>query len=213
MCQAFCDWRAGMYGWSDEPYQDQLARSLAKVERAVELDPRDSDEHYVLGLVALHHCQLLRAEEALQQCLRLASSYAPAHGLLGLVRTRRGFPAEAAAHCDRAFAMSPHEPLRAIWHAAKALAALELGDDQGAFEEAQRGIAVNPAYSTSRAQQRPSAWAPWRRPATGSRCCAGAPRSSAWRLFASGWRAHEPAALGQFERLIELLRDAGLPAD
>jgi len=134
MCKAFAEWRAGQYGWTDEPYQTMMQRALASAERAVELDPRDPDAHYVLGVVAWTHGQLLRAEEVFQQCLRLTRSYAPAHALLGLVRGRLGFAADTAAHCERAFALSAREPLRAVWHHFNAVASLALGDSQAALE-------------------------------------------------------------------------------
>lgn len=146
MCKGYCEWRAGQYGWNDELYTTNMERALASVERAAELDPRDPDAYYVLGVVSAHHGQVLRAEEALHHCLRLTSSYAPTHAALGMVRLRRGYAAEAAAHCDRAFELSPREPLRAIWHNTKSGAALVMGDSRTAFEEAQRGIAVNPLF-------------------------------------------------------------------
>jgi tetratricopeptide (TPR) repeat protein len=216
MCQAFCDWRAATYGWGDAPIGEQWARALARVERAVELDPRDPDAHYVLGLVTMHHGQLLRAEEALRHCMRLAASFAPAHGLMGLVRLRRGFAAETAGHCDRAFALSPREPLRAIWHHAKAHARLDLGDVQGAFEEAQRGMAVNSNYPQNyvigaAAAQRLGAhaqaceWVAVLRERTAFNSLAA--------LRERTMRTYEPAAIGSLESVIALLREAGLPVE
>lgn len=214
MCEAFCDWRAATYGWSEMPIAEQRQRALARAERAVELDPRDPDAHYVLGLVAVHHSQLLRAEEAFHHCLRLASSFAPAHGLLGMVRQRRGFPAETAAHCDRAFALSPREPLRAIWHASKGQALLDLDDLHGALEEVQRGLAVNPAFpqlyligaaaaQALGAHAQASTWVALLRERTAF-CSVAALRLRQGPAYA-------PAAQHSFERLVDLLRQAGLP--
>ena len=214
MCLAFADWRAALYGWGDDPPAAQMARALLGVERAIELDPRDPDGHYVLALVALQYGLLARSEEALQQCLRLAGSFAPAHGLLGLVRSRRGHPAQTAAHCDRAFALSPREPLRAVWHGAKALAALELGDDRGALEEAQRGMAVNPAYpmlniAGAAAAQRLGVLDQARH------CVAVLRERTAFdTLDAVRQRmalTYEDEAKGQFDRVFALLQEAGLP--
>lgn len=216
MSLAFCDWRAALYGWGNEPPEVQMGRALGGIERAIELDSRDPDGHYVLALVALQHGQLARSEEALQQCLRLAGSFAPAHGLLGLVRSRRGHPEETAGHCDRAFALSPREPLRAVWHGAKSLAALELGDCIGALEEAQRGMAVNPAYpmlnmAGAAAAQRMGALA------QAHECVTVLRERTAFNTLAAVRqrmaRTYEDGARGQFERVLSLLRAAGLPAD
>jgi hypothetical protein len=65
-----------------------------------------------------------------------------------MVRTRRGYPEEAAALCARAFALSPREPLRVVWYLALAWANLALHDYSGAFEASQQGMAVNPDFAT-----------------------------------------------------------------
>ena len=82
---------------------------------------------------------------------------------------------------------------------------MELGDDQGAFEEAERGLAVKPMYpqlyiAGAAAAQRLGAlaqardWVAVLRGRTAFISLAAVRR----RMV----RAHEPAALGQFERLI-----------
>ena len=180
------------------------------------LDPRDPDAHYVLSLAARHCGQRRRTDEALLHCLRLAPSYAPAHGLLAQSFLRRGLVAEARAHCDRAFALSPLEPLRVIWHAAQAHACLVMGDAQGALDEAQRGMAVNPGFAQLYLFGTAAAWR------LGAQAQAHIwvavlrehkAFSSLTAVRASLEPTYDPAALGQFEALIGLLRESGLPAD
>jgi DNA-binding winged helix-turn-helix (wHTH) protein/tetratricopeptide (TPR) repeat protein len=216
MCLAYADWRAGMYRWSDEARDEQLARALAEAERAVALDPRDPDAHYVLSLAArLHRGQRLRVDESLHHCLRLSSSYAPAYGLLAMSLERRGRHEEARAHCDKAFELSPLEPLRVIWHWVRAEASLATGDPHGALEEAQRGMAVNPDYAQLYIGGVAAAWRlgaveqahQWvitlrQHPAF---CSLEAVRVSIASTF-------DPAAIGQLEQLLDTLREAGLPA-
>ncbi|MFM2066278.1 MAG: hypothetical protein RLZZ584_1187 [Pseudomonadota bacterium] len=119
------DSRRGTQTLADEPRDEQLARALTEAERAVAIDPRDPDAHYVLSLaVRQFRGQRQRADEALRHCLRLSSSYAPAYGLLAQSQERQGRHDEARAHCDQAFELSPLEPLRVIWHFVRAEAAL-----------------------------------------------------------------------------------------
>lgn len=213
---AFCDWRAASFGWVELPRTELLSRALAHVERAIGLAPRDPDGYYVLSLIAYSSREPARAEEALRHCLRLSSSYAPAYGLLALIRTRRGHPEEAAALCDRAFALSPREPLRVVWHLSKAWAALALNDDRAALEESQRGMAVNPDFATcyitgAAAAQRlgetalAQVWVAFLRERTMFR--------SVSALHARLPPPGEPAHTAQMSVVARLLREAGLPGD
>ncbi len=216
MCLAYADWRAGYYRWSDEPRDEQLARALAEAERAVALDPRDPDAFYVLSLAArAFRGQRQRADETLRHCLRLSSSYAPAYGLLAMSMERYGRHDEARAYCDKAFELSPLEPLRVIWHFVRAEASLATGDPQGALHEAQSGMAVNPTYGQLYLVGAVAAWRlgaveqahEWvgtlrRHPAF---CSREAIRVTLARTF-------DPACVGQLEQLLDTLREAGLPA-
>lgn len=143
---AFSEWRAAQYEWSDKAWELLLADAVAHAQRAVSLAPSDPDAHYTLGLATYTSGELARGEANLRQCLALSCSYAPAYALLGLVRAGRGHPEEAHALCARAFALSPREPLRAIWHWTEACAASMLGREEEALEHASLGIAANPDH-------------------------------------------------------------------
>lgn len=215
MCLAYADWRAGQYRWSDEPRDEQLARALAEAERAVALDPRDPDAHYVLSLAARNYRgQRQRSDEALRHCLRLSSSYAPAYGLLAQSLERQGRHDEARAYCDKAFEMSPLEPLRVIWHFVRAEASLATGDPQAALYEAQRGMAVNPSYGQLYLVGTVAAWRlgaleqaqEW---VATLRLHPAFRSLEAVRVTLA--RTFDPAAIGQLDQLLDTLRDAGLP--
>jgi DNA-binding winged helix-turn-helix (wHTH) protein/TolB-like protein/Flp pilus assembly protein TadD len=215
MCLAYADWRAGNYRWSDESRDEQLARALAEAERAVALDPRDPDAHYVLALAArAYRGQRLRADEVLRHCLRLSPSYAPAYGLLALSLERHGQHDEARAYCDKAFELSPLEPLRVIWHFARAEASLATGDPQAALEEAQRGMAVNPSYPQLFMVGAAAAWRlgavtqahEW---VTTLRQHPAFCSLEAFRATVVG--SYDPACVGQLQQLLDTLREAGLP--
>lgn len=213
MCLAYADSRASNYRWSDEARDDQLARALAEAERAVALDPRDPDAHYVLSLAARNRGQRQRADEVLRHCLRLSSSYAPAYGLLALSLERQGRHDEARAYCDKAFELSPLEPLRVIWHWVRAEASFTTNDPAAAVEEVQRGLAVNPSYGQLYVVGAAAAWRlgaveqarEWvctlnQHPAF---CSLQAIRATFERSF-------DPVCIGQLERLLDVLEEAGL---
>lgn len=214
MCLAYADWRASNYRWSDEPRDEQLARALAQGERAVALDPRDPDAHYVLSLAARNRGQRQRADEVLRHCLRLSSSYAPAYGLLALSLERHGKHQEALAYCDKAFELSPLEPLRVIWHWIRAETHLSLGEPKAAWDEVERGLAVNPSYGQLFVV---GAAAAWRLGAVGQAkewvaalgqhpafCSVAAVRATFERTF-------DPVCISQLEQMLHTLSEAGLP--
>ncbi|OYU78874.1 MAG: hypothetical protein CFE45_29145, partial [Burkholderiales bacterium PBB5] len=158
--------------------------------------------------------QRQRSDEALRHCLRLSSSYAPAYGLLAQSSNRHGRHDEAQAYCQKAFDLSPLEPLRVIWHFARAEASLAMGDPQGALVEAQRGMAVNPDYAQVYLAGAAAAWRlgaveqahEWvstlrQHPAF---CSLEAIRVTLVRTF-------DPACIWQLEQLLDTLRGAGLP--
>jgi DNA-binding winged helix-turn-helix (wHTH) protein/tetratricopeptide (TPR) repeat protein len=145
---AFCEWRAAQYGWRPDDRDELLSAALDHAQRAIDLSPRNPDPYYTLALATFLAGDLNRSEAALRHCIGLNASYAPAHALLGLVRTVLGFPEEADALCERSFALSPYEPLRAIWHWIAAWAAILLHRYDRALEQAQRGIAANPHFPT-----------------------------------------------------------------
>ncbi len=143
---AYCEWRAAQYAWHRRARGDLLRDALQHAGQAIERDPRDPEPHYTVALCTFSLGEPLRAEAALRHCLGLSPSYAPALGLLGLVRTMLGHPEEAADWSARAFALSPHEPLRAIWHWSDAWASLERGDDAAALRHAHLGMTANPDF-------------------------------------------------------------------
>ncbi len=143
---AYCEWRAAQFGWSDRPWDALLADALVHAERAITLSPLDPDAYYTLGLATHTGGDFVRAEGSFRHCIEISASYAPAYGMLGLVRATRGAPEETAALCARAFALSPREPLRAVWHWAEACAASMMGEDEHALERATMGISANPDH-------------------------------------------------------------------
>ena len=93
-----------------------------------------------------------------------------------------------------------------------------MGDAQGALDEAQRGMAVNPGFAQLYVIGTAAAWRLGAEAHTQAHGWVKLLRdhkafSSVAAVRASQQPLYDPAALGQFEALIGLLREAGLPAD
>lgn len=145
---AYCEYRAVQFEWQDAHPDTVLADAVAHAERATALSPSDPDAHYTLGLVLFIAGDLLRAQASLHHCIQISASYAPAYGLLSLLVSAEGRPEQAFDLAARALALSPREPLRAIWHWGEACAASMLGREEDALMFAARGIAANPDFPT-----------------------------------------------------------------
>ena len=144
--------RAAFFGWSPSREASlRLARDAA--ERAVALDPRSADAHYVLGLVLRFQDDLDKLREASETVVALNPNHALGVAGLGIYRLLEGRPREALPYFARAFRLSPRDPQRAIWHFWVGLASVILGDDRTALEESKRSAAANPQYSPAFALQ------------------------------------------------------------
>jgi adenylate cyclase len=143
---AYATYRAASFGWCEDSIVEGCRKAIELAQHALELDPRSADAHYVTGQSLNGLGELEQAEEKHRTCIALNPSHAPAYGALGQGRLFRGFPNETAIHCGRAFALSPREPLRAIWLRSMALAALFTADPSGAAEHARAALAINPKY-------------------------------------------------------------------
>lgn len=145
---AYAEYRAVQYDWKGTRPDIRLTDAVSHAERATALSPSDPDAHYTLGLGLFTSGDFVRAQASLRHCLEISASYAPAYGLLGLVGSADGHPEQAFEPIARALALSPREPLRAIWHWGEACAASMLGREEEALAYAARGIAANPSFPT-----------------------------------------------------------------
>lgn len=78
-------------GWTLDA-DGALDRALAMAETALEIQPNLPEQHWVIGYVQTQRRNLLVAEEALKNALRLDPDYADALALLGGIRTYAGRP-------------------------------------------------------------------------------------------------------------------------
>lgn len=146
---AYATYRAASFGWGTGSLEEGCRAAVALARKAIALDHRTADAHYAMGQALNALDELERAQVAHETCIALNPSHAPAYAGLGQVRMFVGHPEETGDHCLRAFALSPREPLRAVWHRTKGLADLMLGDPASALHEAEAAIALNPDYPSA----------------------------------------------------------------
>jgi tetratricopeptide (TPR) repeat protein len=79
----------------------------------------------------------------MRHVIEINRNHAPAYFFYGQNLIRLGQPRDAIPWIERAFALSPRDPLRAVWHSGIARARIAAGDDALAIEAARQGIAAN----------------------------------------------------------------------
>jgi class 3 adenylate cyclase/TolB-like protein len=134
--------RAAMYGWGI-PRATAIRKGINSGEKSLEADPKCADAVYALALLNFAAGENFTAQEMLDRCLDINRNHAPAYFLSGSICLRLGQPQDTILVIERAFALSPRDPLRAVWHAMKARAHLFMGDPLLAIREAQKGTAAN----------------------------------------------------------------------
>jgi class 3 adenylate cyclase/TolB-like protein len=134
--------RAAMYGWGI-PRNIAIRKGIKSGEKSLEVDPKCADAVYALALLNFAAGENFTAQEMLERCLDINRNHAPAYFLSGSLCLRLGQPQDTILAIERAFALSPRDPLRAVWHAMKARAHFFLDDHHLAIQEARKGIAAN----------------------------------------------------------------------
>jgi TolB-like protein/Tfp pilus assembly protein PilF len=205
--------RAAVARWSTSRSASlQLAR--ASGERAVALDPRSADAHYVLGFAIRAQGDIDRALEENETAVTLNPNHAPGHAGIGICWIMRGRPREALPYFDHAFRLSPRDPLRAGWHTWVGLAHMMLGDDRKALEESKRSMVANPK-STGALTLQAAALALLGREAEARTALAArlqlGPPDLTITTIKEGSQSDYPEYSRLMERYYEGLRQAGLP--
>ncbi len=134
--------RAANYGWGMSR-REAIRKGTDAGEQSIALDPKNADAVFALGFIAYTAGETGRSLELMRQCIELNRNHAPAYFFSGTNLIRLGKPREAIHWVERAFALSPRDPLRSVWYAAIGRAQVILGDDADAVETAGKGIAAN----------------------------------------------------------------------
>jgi TolB-like protein/DNA-binding winged helix-turn-helix (wHTH) protein len=100
------------FAWSNDPVASADA-ALRHAERAVALDARSPQAHWVLGYILLHvrkdHASALKLGE---RAIALDPNHADAHALLALSQVYAGDTETAVRHIERAMLLSPDHTAR-----------------------------------------------------------------------------------------------------
>jgi TolB-like protein/class 3 adenylate cyclase/Tfp pilus assembly protein PilF len=120
-------------GWEfwDEPMDPNRARALAEAQLAVELDPNDAGNRWVLGVILGHESRWVESDAEFDAAHELDPNHADAWAMRAELSTEKGRPAEAIEQVRRALRLNPHPPGWYYWMLGQAQYAM--GDYESAI--------------------------------------------------------------------------------
>ena len=204
--------RAATYGWG-MALEEAVSKGLEVGQRAVELDPNNPDALYALGFLHYRMGDTRRSLELMRQCIELNRNHAPAYFFSGVNLLRLGDPQEAIEWIERAFALSPRDPLRSVWYGIIGRAEILLGEDERALATARKGIVANPRHPHNYAVLASGNANLGRMEEAASALHDLLDRQPELNLttYRDQVAGTEPLAIRSYERLLAGLRAAGLP--
>jgi adenylate cyclase len=203
--------RAATYGW-DMSRAEAIRKGLEAGERSLALDPDNADAVYGLGFIQYAAGATIKSLELMRRVIELNRNHAPAYFFTGINLIRLGKPREAIEWVERAFRLSPRDPLRSVWYATIGRAQVLLNEDKKAIETAQKGIVANSNHPHNYAVLA-SAYAH-----LGEMDKATAALDELKRVlpnatvggYLSRMAGNEPVAINSYKRFVAGLRSAGL---
>jgi TolB-like protein/class 3 adenylate cyclase/Tfp pilus assembly protein PilF len=204
--------RAANYGW-DISRAEGLAKGIAAGERSIALEPDNADVVYSLGFLYYVAGDTKKSLEFMRQCVELNRNHAPAYFFYGINLIRLGRPRDSIEWVERAFALSPRDPLRSVWYSVIARAELLIGEDARAIDAARKGVSTNAKFPQNYAVLA-SAYALQEKTEDAREALDTYLSHQPKATLASVQRqlaGDDAAAVKAYQRMLEGLRRAGLP--
>ena len=203
--------RAATYRWGMSR-DDAIEAGRAAAKRSLALDPKNADTVYALGFLSYLAGDTDQSIELMRQCIELNRNHAPAYFFSGVNMIRKGQPQMAIQWVERAFALSPRDPLRSVWYGVIGRAQILIGEDEKAVITAEKGISANARHPHNFAVLA-SAYAHLGQMKDARAALdnflqrqPGVTLASYWTSIASD----DPDAMKAYERYVSGLREAGL---
>jgi DNA-binding winged helix-turn-helix (wHTH) protein/tetratricopeptide (TPR) repeat protein len=141
---------ASLNGWLAEDEQDaKVARAEDAIKRALKLEPDGAGLHLIHGGVLRAKGDHEQAIVAFRHVLLLNPTFANAHAELGRTLIDVGKAEEAIVEVQKAIALSPTDISVYMWHYFAGLAAVHMGDHQGALAWLRKSHQANRLHDST----------------------------------------------------------------
>ena len=148
--KSWCHWNQAMLDHSVWP-MDDLEEARRSAMRSIALDERDAFGHWALGRTLFFSREHDAAIANFTAAIQCSPSFAPAHYMLGWVFAFVGRHEEALPCLDKAYWLSPHDPLLFSFMCIRAYALMFLGRLDEALDWARASARHPSAHYQSRA--------------------------------------------------------------
>ncbi|MDK1373386.1 MULTISPECIES: adenylate/guanylate cyclase domain-containing protein [unclassified Sinorhizobium] len=99
----------------DQPIDPNRPRAVAEAQKAVELDPNDAGNRWVLGIILGHERRWEESDAEFDLALRLDPNHADAWAMRADLIVLAGRPGDAIEHVRKALRLNPHPPGWYYW--------------------------------------------------------------------------------------------------
>jgi TolB-like protein len=136
---AYARYRASIYGWSTTA-EDTYAAQLDLVTKATAINPGYAFAYYVKSMLLFFLKQFPEAIEAARTAVALNPNMA--HGYVSMAQAENwlGRCEQSKGHLKQAFALSPRDPVTAVWHMFLGVSEACLGQLDAAIGEINQAI-------------------------------------------------------------------------
>lgn len=149
---ALCDLMAMLHLWRGDTLA-AIAQSAEAAFKAISLDDTDATGHGMLGMAELFGRNFDAGYEHLQKGISLNTNSAVGHGNMSAYYGVMGDYEQAQLSRQKAFALSPRDPLRAFWRGGEGIGAYLAGAYEACVQNAREGLKEAPGYASLMRQE------------------------------------------------------------
>ena len=196
---------------------DDRAARLASAERTwtniLAIEPSFARAHLALGAIQMNTNRPLLAVAAFERALALDRNLATAHACIGNAKTLMGRAAETEAHVNEALRLSPRDRYAFVWFGMAGAAKTQLRAYDEAVAWYRRSIEANRNYPTAHFSLAANLALLGRRDEARASAASGLALDPLFTLrrFRASWVCDHPVYVAHLERVLEGMREAGVP--
>lgn len=136
------------FQWNEQPREQELARGLAAIDRALASEPKNAVAHMAKGTLLIDSSRHDEAIAEYDTAISIDPNLAVACGCRGMAHFFLGRSEETFADEEEAMRLSPHDPILSGWYRIGCAAHVFLAQDEAAIEWRRKSAALEQNWVT-----------------------------------------------------------------